>query len=376
MTKLVVNLNSGKPASGLTNSLTGIEGITVTTNGYVVTIEFAEPTNELFIETLSAQIRVDSMTAYGFTTGGETPEQPEQPEQPVIPETLAEQIAEANKLANGAYLPYESTITGTITDNPQASSYNEGQYKFTVSDGTNTLLCYFTPVVNGVVPAKGDTATVTGKLTAYNSTAQFDSTASAVVTKNETPEQPEEPKVEYAEIKDGTYLFVTDGKAMSNLVESKTYGYPLFTEVTVTDGVASGYTNTDLFTITNVEGGFTIQDSYGRYYYLTGTYNSFNVSAEAPAEGHIWQAEVTEGGVLIVNVLKEKTLAYSAQYNSFGIYADQSSVMTLVAASAITEPENPEQPEPPQTGDFAILAMATLLAMSGAAVVLLKKKEF
>ena len=39
-------------------------------------------------------------------------------------------------------------------------------------------------------------------------------------------------------------------------------------------------------------------------------------------------------------------------------------------------PEQPEQPEPPQTGDFAILAMATLLAMSGAAFVLLKKKEF
>ena len=119
----------------------------------------------------------------------ETPEQPEQPEEPKVPETLAEQIAEANKLANGAYLPYESTITGTIIDEPVASSRTEGQYKFTVSDGTNTILCYYTPVADGVVPAKGDTATVVGKLTAYNGSAQFDETAIAVVVNN-TNDQP------------------------------------------------------------------------------------------------------------------------------------------------------------------------------------------
>lgn len=98
-----------------------------------------------------------------------------------IPATLAEQIAQANGLANSEHLPYESTITGTITDDPYASNYTEGQYKFTVSDGTNTLLCYYVPVTGGI-PAKGDTVTVTGKLTAYNGAAQFDSTAAAVVT--------------------------------------------------------------------------------------------------------------------------------------------------------------------------------------------------
>jgi len=106
---------------------------------------------------------------------------------PSVPATLAEQIAAANKLANKEYLPYESTITGTITDDPQASSYTAGSYKFTVTDGTNTLLCYYVPVTGGV-PAKGDKVTVTGKLTAYNGAAQFNETASAVVTKTGSSE--------------------------------------------------------------------------------------------------------------------------------------------------------------------------------------------
>ena len=122
------------------------------------------------------------------------PDEPDVPDVPVVvPETLAEQIAEANKLANKEYLPYESTITGTITDEPQASSYNEGQYKFTVSDGTNSLMCYYVPVTGGT-PAKGDAVTVTGYLTAHNGSAQFDSTAAAVVTKATEPEEPEEPE--------------------------------------------------------------------------------------------------------------------------------------------------------------------------------------
>ncbi len=96
----------------------------------------------------------------------------------VVPATLAEQIAAAGALANGEYLPYESTITGTVGDDLQASNRVEGTYKFTVSDGTNSILCYWTPVTGGT-PAKGDTVTVTGKLTAYNGSAQFDSTATA-----------------------------------------------------------------------------------------------------------------------------------------------------------------------------------------------------
>ena len=132
-----------------------------------------------------------SYVAHLYGEGGTvTPEQPTEK-----PATLAEQIAAANKLANKEFLPYESTITGTITDDPMASSKNEGYYKFTVSDGTNTLLCYFVRVEGGT-PKKGDTVTVTGKLTAYNGSAQFEETSSVATLAGGTvtPEQPEEPE--------------------------------------------------------------------------------------------------------------------------------------------------------------------------------------
>ena len=271
------------------------------------------------------------------TEGGETPEQPEV----VVPATLAEQIAAAKALANKEYLPYESTITGTITDAPQASSYTEGQYKFTVSDGTNTLLCYYVPVTGGT-PEEGDTVTVTGKLTAFNGSAQFDSTAAATITKKaeggETPDQPD-TTVTYEKLENGTYLIVFDGKAASNVPADKNFGYPASVAVTITNGVASGYANTDLFTITNVEGGFTIQDSFGRYCYNTGTYKNFSVSATVPADGYIWQAIVVDGGVILVNTTNDKTFAFDTSYNTFGVYTDKSSVVTFVAAEAITEPE-------------------------------------
>ena len=136
----------------------------------------------------------EGCTLVSFTKG--EPEATE-PTTPPVAGSLAAQIAAAGKLENGKYLDEESTITGTITNTPKASSYNEGQYDFTVSDGTNTVRCYFVPVTGGT-PAKGDTVTVTGKLTAYNGSAQFDKTAKATLSKASEPEatepKPTEPK--------------------------------------------------------------------------------------------------------------------------------------------------------------------------------------
>ena len=59
MTKIVFNVNSGKPVSALTDSLTGT-GYTVTVDGNTVTVTFTEPTNSLsFIA--AAQFRLDSI---------------------------------------------------------------------------------------------------------------------------------------------------------------------------------------------------------------------------------------------------------------------------------------------------------------------------
>ena len=87
---------------------------------------------------------------------------------------------------------------------------------------------------------------------------------------------------------DGTYVILAGNLTMSSLSADKTYGYPYATEVTVANGAVTGYVAADVLTIKAVDGGYTIQDAQGRYFYLKGTYNSFNVDATMPAEGHIW----------------------------------------------------------------------------------------
>ena len=102
--------------------------------------------------------------------GGST--EPEEPETPTVPATLKEQIEAAAKLGDNQKLPYKSTITGTITSDPKESSRTPGSYQFYVSDGSNSIQCYYVPVSGGV-PAKGATVTVTGYLSAFSGKAQF-----------------------------------------------------------------------------------------------------------------------------------------------------------------------------------------------------------
>ena len=117
---------------------------------------------------------------------------------------------------------------------------------------------------------------------------------------------------------------------LAALDETYNYGYPKGND-------ASAYTEVDVITITNVEGGVTLQDCYGRYIYMKGSYNSFNVGKEAPAEGHIWSIEVDGDYYKIVNVMTGKTLAYSTQYSSWGAYPeltdDHNAVITITPAN-------------------------------------------
>lgn len=63
MTKITFNLNSGKPASGLTDSLANVAGITIETSGNDITIIFDSAVDS-FSFSLVAQIRVDSIDVY------------------------------------------------------------------------------------------------------------------------------------------------------------------------------------------------------------------------------------------------------------------------------------------------------------------------
>lgn len=157
------------------------------------------------------------------------------------------------------------------------------------------------------------------------------------------------------EVKDGTYVIVYDNLTFSSLAEDKGYGYAPATQVTVADGAVTGYTAADVITIENVDGGFTMKDAYGRYIYLKGTFNSFNVGTELSEETMaVWQLLTgKEGKQFIVNAGTMKTLAYDTAYTSWGAYPEISGTrMSTVSVIAATAPEGGEPgTEDPGTED-------------------------
>ena len=149
-----------------------------------------------------------------------------------------------------------------------------------------------------------------------------------------------------SDIVDGTYVIAADGLSFAALDPTYNYGYAPANPVT-----ADSYTNADVVTITTVSGGVTIQDCYGRYIYLKGTYNSYNVSAEMPEEGHIWEIRAEEDGYTLVNVLNQKTIAYSTSYSSWGAYPEltDADISLLTITPATLSEETPDATEPDAT---------------------------
>ena len=154
---------------------------------------------------------------------------------------------------------------------------------------------------------------------------------------------------------DGTYVILAGNLTMSSLPQDKGYGYPTANEVTVEGNKVSNHFKADVLTIKKVGDSYTIQDAYGRYFYLKGTYNSFNVSSEIPADGgHLFTIGKDGDGYTIVNDLMSKTLAYSTSYTSWGCYPelgeDHKSVLTILPATApATDPTTPSDPTDPST---------------------------
>lgn len=130
----------------------------------------------------------------------------------------------------------------------------------------------------------------------------------------------------------GKYLFVvtTDAGplAASPLAAEKNYGYLPGTNLTVgNETIAADATSNALaWTIAEsaTKGQYTLLGADNRYYYMTGTYNSFNVSADAGTEGYLWSfTQRADGTWSMLNVTMNKTLQYDTAYSSFGVYPDE-----------------------------------------------------
>lgn len=135
----------------------------------------------------------------------------------------------------------------------------------------------------------------------------------------------------------GKYLMVAtaDGKALAAtpLTADKNYGYLSGTEVTVSNGqiAADGTSNGLAWTVAaaSSEGQYTLYGADSRYYYMTGTYNSFNVNGSAGTDGYAWVfTKNTDGTYAVKNVTMQKTLQYDTNYSSYGAYPDTRGLMT------------------------------------------------
>jgi len=120
----------------------------------------------------------------------------------------------------------------------------------------------------------------------------------------------------------GQYFFIytAAGTAQVGLpvASDKDYGYITLGAAKLTPDNKLDNDAPNLFTFTAVEGGFTIQDASGRYYYMDATHKSFQVSATLPTSNHIWTAVIkSDGNASITNVGRGVKIQYSTQYKNF-----------------------------------------------------------
>ena len=239
--------------------------------------------------------------------------------------------ADGNDLTGSFYI----NIAGDEATYKPSTGYVSTEAKVTVNNATELAEGESATVYIVIVPFEayeGDTLEliVNGYKKDIKLEKDVDFEAGKIKTLNfaydKEPEEPENPEV--PEFEPGNYWIVANGKYAMPV--TGTYGYLQVDKAGYTDNV---------FTFKEVEGGYTIQQVGGKYLYMTGTYDSFNVSASVPADGgHIWTVEKNDdGSYKILNVLKSKYVQLDSQYGTYGAYtAVKGTMPNLVPADDAT----------------------------------------
>lgn len=131
---------------------------------------------------------------------------------------------------------------------------------------------------------------------------------------------PTVPYIPAKEIVSGNrYAIVAADSAATYFYEEGAYGYLPTKTATDVNGKYVATVKCAGFTLTAVDGGYTIQDELGRFVYQKGTYTNFNYSAEKPAEGAVWSVATDADGNATI-ACNGYTVYYSTKHNSFGCY--------------------------------------------------------
>ena len=239
------------------------------------------------------------------------------------------------------------SVIVTITGDEETSIY----YTLDGTDPTDASTLYTAPF------ALYESATV--KAIAYNATGA--SSAIAEVAYTITPSETTEPAdptdsqtSSYTFERTNTiesgkqYLLVApvDGVYKVATLITRNYGYYYVTDVAAREDGTIVLDNLDnAFTIeaTNEANVYTIKQSDGRYVYQTGSYNSFNLSADL-VDGSNWLISASnDNNLTIRNVSVQKWIQYSTGYKSFGSYAEEvdgsvAAELWVLTQSEIVEP--------------------------------------
>ena len=185
-----------------------------------------------------------------------------------------------------------------------------------------------------------------------------------------TGEEPEvtEPQVTEPEVTEPVdleifpliFVDVDNGVALTALAENpkNPYGYLPKTNVAIEGDMLTGFVDANIFffvpvEVTDEDAVGYLFDCYGRVLYMTGTFDSFNISDEIPAEGAEWKLSNNgDGTVYITNVLKNKTVGFDSGFGTFGAYSD-SAKHTALLMVPVVDGEEPEETEPEET-DVAV----------------------
>lgn len=216
---------------------------------------------------------------------------------------FAQSEVTANLLSPDAFVAPElsSTSDGAVaytSSNPDVATVDEDGLVSLVGQGTTTI-----------------TATVAETDTYTEATAEYTLTVTTLSEFRKT-----------ATVTTGKqYILTADIDGTSHVAktvrEGNGYDYLYVNDLTTANVMASA----DLysFTLTAVEGGFTIQQPDGRYLYMNDDdYTKLNAGEEAGANA-VWSiAQQADGTFMIQNVATGKYIQYSTTHTSFGCYRD------------------------------------------------------
>ena len=182
----------------------------------------------------------------------------------------------------------------------------------------------------------GKEVSLLGSLEKYFGTYGLKSISEYALDGEETPDEPGEEATftKVTNVTDGTYIIAvqTGGayKVAKNVEASYNYGYLYVSDASATGNTITLNPEGMTFTLTLTAEGYTIQDESGRYLYMEGTFNNWNLSNN-PSSGQYYTIDRNaDGSFRIANATTGKWMQFDEEYNSFGSYSDERGIMPFL----------------------------------------------